>query len=306
MPKPSRPNVLSTVDLDRVHKLRKDEGWLAEQLASDTTLVHLVWRGQLAAIGGAHAGIAATHSKKLSGEIHSLLLLGTSSGTTHFALDVSHLERPEVEAALHADATLGGLRELSGVLSVDDANILATASALTTWHAKHLFCGVCGAPTVVRAAGHERHCESCNTDHYPRTDSAVIMLVTNGEKAILGRQKIWPAGMYSTLAGFLEPGESLEDSVRREVWEEVGVRVELVQYSSSQPWPFPSSLMLGFHATTSQTELNVDTDELETAQWFSREELLEARAMGRRGFPAFPPSIAISRRLIDEWLDDLV
>ena len=132
------------------------------------------------------------------------------------------------------------------------------------------------------------------------------MLVTNGDNAILGRQKIWPQGMYSTLAGFLEPGESLEDSVRREVFEEVGVIVDDVQYSSSQPWPFPSSLMLGFHATTSQTELNVDTDELETAQWFGREELLEARALGRRGFPAFPPSVAISRRLLDDWLDELV
>jgi NAD+ diphosphatase len=302
----NRPNMLSTANLDRVHLLRKDDAWISQQMQSETSVVHLVWRGQIAAVGPNHAGITTTKTSKLSGEHYGPVLIGTINGVTHFSLDVSHLERHHVEDALHEDAMIGSLRELAGTLSSDDANILATASALTTWHTKHRFCGVCGSATIARAAGHERHCQSCDTTHFPRTDSAVIMLVTNGTRAILGRQKIWPAGMYSTLAGFLEPGESLEDSVRREVFEEVGVVVNDVQYSSSQPWPFPASLMLGFHATTSQTELNVDTDELETAQWFEKEELLEARQLGRKGFPAFPPSIAISRRLLDDWLDDLI
>ncbi len=129
------------------------------------------------------------------------------------------------------------------------------------------------------------------------------MLVTDGDRAVLGRQKIWPQGMYSTLAGFLEPGESLEDTVRREVFEEVGVVVDQVRYSSSQPWPFPASLMLGFHARATDPTLNVDTNELETADWFTREQLCESRELGRKGYPMLPPPLAIARRLIDEWLD---
>jgi NAD+ diphosphatase len=300
-----RPNSLATASLNRLSHIRKDDAWIAERWASNESRVHVVWRGQVAVVGSESAAVAPSvlRSVMADGHVPTLLgTLGTIENTAHFTVDLSHLEKSALENALHEDAMLSGLREVAAVLNADDANMLATASAMATWHAKHKFCGSCGAPTVVRSAGHERHCDGCGTDHFPRTDSAVIMLVTDGERAVLGRQKIWPQGMYSTLAGFLEPGESLEDTVRREVFEEVGLVVDDVKYSSSQPWPFPSSLMLGFHAHTSAPELNVDTNELETADWFTREQLLESRELGRKGFPMLPPPLAIARRLIDEWL----
>lgn len=298
-----RPNSLATGSLNRMSHVRKDESWIAERWGSGDSFVHIVWRGHVAVIGSAAAGVAPAKVRSLMNDGDVATLLGTIASTTHFTVDLSHLERPAIEAALHEDAMLSGLREAAGLLGVDDANLLATSSGLATWHAKHRFCGSCGAPTTVRAAGHERHCDSCGADHFPRTDSAVIMLVTDGDRAVLGRQKIWPQGMYSTLAGFLEPGESLEDTVRREVFEEVGVVVDQVRYSSSQPWPFPASLMLGFHARATDPTLNVDTNELETADWFTREQLCESRELGRKGYPMLPPPLAIARRLIDEWLD---
>ena len=299
----TRPNPLATGSLNRMSHVRKDESWISERWGSNDSRVHVVWRGQVAVIGGASASVKPSAVSGFLSEDLAPVLLGLIDDTAHFTVDLSHLERHVVEAALHEDAMLSGLREAAALLGIDDANMLATSSALATWHLRHKFCGSCGSPTVVRSAGHERHCDNCGSDHFPRTDSAVIMLVTDGERAVLGRQKIWPQGMYSTLAGFLEPGESLEDTVRREVFEEVGLVCDQVRYSSSQPWPFPASLMLGFHARTANPDLNVDTNELETADWFTREQLLESRELGRRGYPILPPPLAIARRLIDEWLD---
>jgi NAD+ diphosphatase len=298
-----KPNALSTASLDRVNQHRKNPAWLAEQWATSSTQVHVVWQGHVAANGANLAPLSPAAASKLLGDDYPRLLLGVIDDTAHFGVEVSQLDRAALENALHEDAMLRNVREAAGTLCADASNLAAMASALMIWHGKNKFCSGCGQPNVLQSAGHELHCNACNTTHFPRTDPALIMLVTNGNKAILGRQKIWPAGMFSTLAGFLEPGESLEDTVAREVFEEVGVRVTSVKYSSSQPWPFPQSLMVGYHATTDDTELNVDTNELETAEFFTKDDLLEARAMGKRGYPSFPPSIAISRRLIDEWLD---
>jgi NAD+ diphosphatase len=198
---------------------------------------------------------------------------------------------------------LTGLREAAALLHVDDANLLAATSGLATWHAKHRFCGSCGVATDVHTAGHERRCPSCGALNFPRTDPAVIMLVTDGDRAVLGRQKIWPAGMFSTLAGFVEPGESLEDAVVREVREEVGLVCDSVRYSSSQPWPFPQSLMVGFHAEAVTTDIVVHPTEMDDAQWFSRDQLNTARSARGRTVPMIPPPLTIARRLLDEWLD---
>ncbi|MBM3524646.1 MAG: NAD(+) diphosphatase, partial [Alphaproteobacteria bacterium] len=162
-------------------------------------------------------------------------------------------------------------------------------------------CGLRGAPTRPEAAGHVRRCTdaACNTEHFPRTDPAVIMLVTHEDHALLGRQRVWPAGMHSTLAGFVEPGESLEEAVAREVFEEAGARVSDVRYHSSQPWPFPASIMLGFHATTTSRDLAVDAEELETAAWFSRDFLM--RSHDSESF-RMPRVDSIARRLIEDWL----
>lgn len=305
-PRPSRPNPLATAALDRVSDRRNDTEWVATQWSSTETRVQLHWRGSFAVEGNRSVAVAPSKVERLEGldaAFEKAILLGLLDGVAHFGLDVSSIERSAIEELAGPDAMLMSLRDGAAVLHADDANLLATTSGLTTWHTKHRFCGSCGAETIVRAAGHERYCESCKTPHFPRTDPAVIMLVTDGDRAVLGRQKIWPQGMYSTLAGFVEPGESLEDAVRREVLEEVGLICDDVTYSSSQPWPFPQSIMLGFHATAVTKDIVVHPTEMDDAQWFSREDLDESRRLGRRGYPMVPPPLTIARRLLDEWLD---
>jgi NAD+ diphosphatase len=189
------------------------------------------------------------------------------------------------------------LRPLLTQLPVSEAAVLACARALLIWRARHLHCGVCGAPTKARLAGHCLRCTSseCGAEFFPRLDPAVIVLVSDGDHALLGRQPSWPPGRYSALAGFVEAGESLEDTVVREVREETGVHASAVSYFASQPWPFPSSLMLGFHATADRNEALQLDGELEEARWFSSAEL---KAKAAR---VLPPSYSIARRLIDTW-----
>ena len=296
MPTP-RPNTLAGGSLNRVSDQRRDLDWVASRLHDESTHVHVVWQGRLAVIDDRAAGASYGALQALMGAFEPVLL-GTIGDTTHFVLDVSHADRGAVEAALHEDAMLSGLRDVSGRLDADHANLLAFASGITTWHVRSRFCGVCGTETEVHDAGHMRKCPSCGAEHFPRTDPAVIMLVTDGDRCIMGRQKIWPAGMFSTLAGFVEPGESLEDAVAREVSEEVGVEVKDVHYHSSQPWPFPQSIMLGFIATYASGELRPHPTELDDAQWFSAEDL-------RSGFPKRPPTTAIAGRLVEAWLEGL-
>jgi len=179
--------------------------------------------------------------------------------------------------------------------------LLAYARGMLTWHRRHRFCGSCGGATDSAEAGFLRVCRNpeCQHHHFPRTDPAVIMLVVDGERCLLGRQARWPAGMYSTLAGFVEPGETLEEAVAREVKEESGVSVRRVRYHSSQPWPFPTSLMLGFYAEAASHDIAVNGDELEDARWFERGWLREND--GKNGF-FLPRRDSIARRLVNDWL----
>ncbi len=192
---------------------------------------------------------------------------------------------------------LAGLREIGGLLPPLEGNLLAMTTGLAVWHDTHRFCGRCGKETAVDWAGHRRRCDGCGREHFPRTDPAIIVLVTHDGRALLGRNPNWPAGFASVLAGFVEPGESLEDAVAREVKEEAGVDVEPggVEYHSSQPWPFPASVMLGFRAAAVTDVLVPDPEELVDVCWYSRDELAH-------GAIGLPPALSISRRLVDDWL----
>jgi len=200
------------------------------------------------------------------------------------------------------------LRSAAALWPAFDASVFAQARALQHWRSRHRFCGVCGGEVALSRAGWQGTCTKCGVEHYPRTDPAVIVAVTDGSRLLLGRQAAWPARRYSVLAGFVEPGESLEQTVAREVLEETGVRVRRCRYMASQPWPFPGSLMLGFHADAEPDEPQVD-DELEEARWFTADDVRRARQRGEWGStqddgegPVLSPSISISRWLIEQWL----
>ena len=184
-----------------------------------------------------------------------------------------------------ATSELTDLRTLAleGALTPSVIGILAQARSLVNWHERHGFCANCGAATAIRDAGYRRHCDRCGTDHFPRTDPVVIMVVKDRERILLGRQAAWVPGMYSALAGFMEPGETIEDAARREIFEEAGIRVGAVRYVASQPWPFPSSLMIGLIGEATSKAIETDPRELEEARWFS---FAEARMMLERRHPA--------------------
>jgi NAD+ diphosphatase len=192
------------------------------------------------------------------------------------------------------------LRDVTGALPPDAVGLFVHAVGLDNWHAKHGFCPVCGSPSEPIHSGHVRQCTGCGTQQFPRTDPAVIMLVVDDEnRCLLGHNPAWPKNRFSTLAGFVEPGESLEQAVIREVFEEVGVVCDRVAYEGSQPWPLPSSLMIGFRAHAIDASVTVAPEEITEARWFTREELLEA---GRTGAALMPGPISIARYLIERWL----
>ncbi len=298
-------NLYAGGSLDRASMLRKDAAWIANRLRAPGSRLLPVWRSlslidsrdgaapRLAGLGAAEgAGLTELPGAETA-------LLGLDGDSACFALDLTAaLETPESHPALAGRGAFAELRSVGALLPATEAALGAYARGLMWWHQRHRFCGVCGATTLPREGGHVRACTdaACAAQHFPRTDPAVIMLVHDGnDRCVLGRQPRFAPGLYSTLAGFVEPGESLEEAVAREVFEEVGLRVGEVSYFSSQPWPFPSSLMLGFYARATSSEITVQPDEIEHARWFSRAELLAAP-------PALPRADSISRRLIETWL----
>lgn len=287
-------NFFSGPYIDRRTEAREDPDWLAAALADPGTQYllgqgtsQLLYPGPPVRI----AFVAGDDPAVRRAAAHQFVLLGwfRERRCVLLALDSPAPDLPP-------GARFEELRALSGELDAEAAGLLAYARALSLWRSRQRHCGVCGAETCPGHAGHSLRCsrQSCGQVYFPRLDPAIIVLVTDGERALLGRQGTWPPGRYSTIAGFVEPGESLEDAVAREVMEETGVRVIHARYDSSQPWPFPASLMLGFHARALPAPVRVG-GELEDARWLTREDL-------RAGLVRLPPAHSISRRLIDTWL----
>jgi NAD+ diphosphatase len=287
---PLGPLALAGSPVDRATRWRKDTAWLAAAWADPSTRVLRFHAGRTLVRG---AGLAPVGSSE-AGEGERLLLGVDEVGVAWFA--TLEPTPPEVPGGL----ALAGLREVGAALSDRDAGLLVQAVALANWHAANGRCARCGAPTTVEAAGHLRRCPDCAAEQFPRTDPAVIVLVTDGAgRALLGHNQQWPPNRYSTLAGFVEPGESAEHAVVREIKEEAGVDVVEVCYVGSQPWPFPGSLMLGFVARALDANaVRVDGEELSDARWFSQAELRAAVAAGE---VVVPPSFSIARRLVETW-----
>jgi len=290
------PNFFAGPYIDRQSDARETPEWRA-QAASDAATryvaalgtTHLVYTGaapRIAFLQGDHPLVTAAQDTEL-------VLLGWFQGARCVLVELTTAD----PAALPAGARFEELRTVASLLPSDEAGLLAYARGLSIWRARHRFCGACGARLLPERAGHVLRCSAagCAQEAFPRIDPAIIVMVSDGERALLGRQASWPDGRYSTIAGFVEPGESLEDAVVREVAEETGVAVHDIQYQSSQPWPFPASLMVGFQARcAAHAPIHVG-GELEDARWFTRSEI----AAGAAGLP---PTHSISYRLISTWL----
>jgi NAD+ diphosphatase len=308
-------NTFAGNPLDRASDRRSDADWLAAQLASPEALGLLLWNGKPlvedapttegAAPGRATVQIAyvsARMARELAGGPERLLFLGLWQGAPVFAADLDGVADP-ADGPLEGLGRFEDLRAIALDLPGTEAGILATAKAMFEWRRKHRHCAACGQPSEVADGGWKRICPSCHAQHFPRTDPVVIMLAVKGDRCLVGRQAAWPKLMYSALAGFLEPGESIEEACARELWEEARLKTTKVRYHSTQPWPYPSSLMIGLIAEVENDDAVADQIELDEVRWMTRD---ETRAMLRGELidAKAPGAIAIAHQLIRSWAEE--
>ena len=307
--------------LDRAGELRSNEAGLQAARQHPDARCAVLWRGKVLVSGADRDRLCLlplTHPA-VSQSAESPLLLGmVDGGAPRFAVDVSAWvpDGQDISTVgaffdpseqhlpgMAADEVFVELRRIMVRLSHQDAELAATAKAILGWHVTHGFCARCGSPTQIAQGGWQRHCPNCSASHFPRTDPVVIMLITHGDDVLMGRSPGWPEGMYSLLAGFIDPGETVEAAVRREVMEEAGVPVGPVRYLASQPWPFPSSLMLGCAGEALARDITIDPVEIEAAMWVSRQEMMQAFSGDH---PQIKPARkgAIARFLLEMWLRD--
>jgi len=291
--------------LARAAELRGDAGHLAALLAAPTTRAYAI-AGEMVLLqrrGDTFDPLFTPPDAHALGPVGEIIFLGLHDGAARFGFGLPAQQADTLKE--RDDLFVTDLRSIAvqGLVAANHLPPIAEAKAMLHWHATHRFCANCGAPTVVTQAGWKRECRSCQREHFPRTDPVAIMLAVDGERCLLGRSGRFAPTMWSCLAGFVEPGESFEDAVRRETLEESGIRCGKVVYLASQPWPFPMSLMIGCYAQALSAEITVDRSELEDARWFSRD---DCAAMLMRQHPqglTCPPPVAIAYHIIRGWVE---
>ena len=291
--------------IERAAERRTDAAFLAASEAEPGAGAYAI-AGELVILqkgpGGLDPLFAPAEARRLAPSNESVFL-GTLNGAARLGLGI---ETEAVEALkARSDLLLIDLRSIAvqGLVQPEHLPPLAEAKAMLQWHARHRFCANCGAPTAVVCGGWKRDCAACSVEHFPRTDPVVIMLAIDGERCLLGRQARFPQGTYSCLAGFVEPGETIEEAARREILEEAGVVCGRVNYFASQPWPFPMSLMIGCHAEARSTEIVVDRNELQDARWFDRAEVARMLMRQHPDGLATPPPVAIAHHIIRAFVE---
>ena len=297
-------------NLDRASHRRTDVEWIAAQLRDLRTLIHPMWRLQPLAAGKDEGPLepvffAPGLCEGLAGADAPCVFLGLDRDRAVFALDISAAEDAATIGPLAGLGRFHELRASAARFHDTDLAMLGQAKALIDWHQRPGFCARCGSPTRSTDAGYRRLCPNCGAEHFPRTDPVVIMLATRGEKCLVGRGRQFPGVMYSALAGFLEPGETIEEAVQREIFEETGIRTRNVRYFTTQPWPFPSSLMIGCFADALDDDIRIDETELADARWLDRATARALLAGEQFDGIRIPPPIAIAHHLIKAWAEGI-
>jgi len=307
MPISAFQNTFAGNPLNRASERRGDLAWMAEKLEAPDSLAVALWNGkpllETAKDGGVQiAYLRADMAQELAGGAwERLLFLGLWKETAVFAVDLESAADP-ADGPLQGLGRFEDLRAMALRLPGSDAAILATAKQMFEWRRRHRHCAACGEPSEVAEGGWKRVCPACKAEHFPRTDPVVIMLAVHGERCMLGRGAAWPKGMFSALAGFLEPGETIEEACARELFEEAGLTATSVRYHSTQPWPYPSSLMIGLIADVDGDQATPDQTELAEVRWFTRAEARDLLAGKVEGAMA-PGAMAIAHQLIRAWAE---
>lgn len=307
MPLTAFQNTFAGNPLNRASERRTDTAWLAQQLASSDSLGIAIWNGkpfvEKSSDGGVQlAYLPARMVEDLAGGSEQLLFLGLWKDTAVFAVDLEGGADP-ADGPLQGLGRFEDLRAMALRLPATEAAMAATAKQMFEWRRRHRHCSACGEPSQVAEGGWKRICPSCKAEHFPRTDPVVIMLAVHEDRCMLGRQEIWPKGMFSALAGFLEPGESIEEACARELNEEAGLKTLSVAYHSTQPWPYPSSLMIGLIAQVEDDQATPDQTELSEVRWFTRAEARDLIA-GRVPDTFAPGAMAIAHQLLKSWAEE--
>jgi len=303
------PNTFANNPLDRRSDQRTDDDWIAARLKDPGTLIVPFWKLQPFTLPtpdpakpndvgwlrpGALEGLASRRA--------ITIYLGDEGDTSYFAIDLDRATDPENEGPLAGLGKFVDLRQAAMEIDARDAAILAQGKSMIDWHQRHGFCAVCGSGTSFEDGGYRRLCAGCGAEHFPRTDPVVISLAVRDDECLLGRGPQWPKGMFSALAGFLEPGETIEEAVQREIMEETSVRIGAVKYVQSQPWPFPSSLMIGCIGGAETKDVKVDEVEIAEARWFTRDQIRAALKGEGDGSFMIPPPMAIAHQLLRAWV----
>jgi NAD+ diphosphatase len=296
--------------LDRASEKRTDAEWIAARRRDASSLILPVWRLQPFILGGEKAAPPVELGLLQPGLCDSLaapdapcIFLGLEGQNAMFALDISAAPDPVGEGPIAGLGHFRDARAAGATLPMKDAAIMGQAKAMIDWHKRHGYCANCGAATRLVDGGWRRICDECKTEHFPRTDPVVIMLATHGDACLVGRNKRFPGNFYSALAGFMEPGETIEEAVRRELLEEVNLKVGTVRYHATQPWPFPSSLMIGCLAEAESRDFKPDGEEISDARWLDRDTARRLIAGERMPDISVPPAVAIAHHLIKAFAD---
>ena len=291
--------------LNRASEKRLEANWIESRLHDPSSLIFPMWRLEPFLLGPENSAppiqlglLKPGLMEVLAADGAPCIFLGLDGDRAVFALDISAAENPAKEGPLAGLGFFRDARAAGQMVSIKEAAIIAQAKALIDWHQRHGFCPKCGAPTKLMDAGYRRLCDKCNSEHFPRVDPVVIMLAIDGDACLVGRGKLFPQGMFSALAGFIEPGETIEEAVRRELMEEASVKFGEVSYWATQPWPFPSSLMIGCFAKAASREVKVDQSELAELRWIERNVARKLVEGKRVDGIMVPPAIAIAHHLI--------
>ena len=299
-----RPHIFAGNPFDRGDAQRRDPQWLDEQALHPQSRFLPLWQLNILVRSESEMQLGWLNPADMEHIETNVppVFLGLQDGVAHFAIDVSELGDPAHELNLTDGWRFEEARSAATQISQEEAGIVAQSRSQVDWHRRHQFCGVCGERTTQGRGGQTRKCTACKADHFPRTDPVVIMVVTDGDHCLLGqsRGRLSRTGRYSALAGFMDQGEAIEEAVRREVKEEAGIEVGDVRYHSSQPWPFPSSLMIGCHGKARTTDIHIDDEEMTDVRWFSRDEVRLA-LKGENPNLQVPDAIAIAHHLIKAW-----